>query len=57
MGGEALGPVKAPCSSVGDGQGQKVRVGGCVGEHPYRSREMGDRIGGFQTETGKGDNI
>jgi hypothetical protein len=30
MGGEALGPVKALCPSVGECQGQKVRVGGLV---------------------------
>jgi hypothetical protein len=28
MGGEALGPVKVPCSSIGKFKGQEVRVGG-----------------------------
>jgi hypothetical protein len=43
MGGEALGPVKAVCPSVGECQGGEVRVGG----HPYRSRWGEDRIEGF----------
>jgi hypothetical protein len=28
MGGEALGPVKALCPSIGEYQGQEVEVGG-----------------------------
>jgi hypothetical protein len=48
MGGEALGPVKAQCPSVGECQGSQMGVGGWVGKHPHRSR--GDRIGGFQRE-------
>jgi hypothetical protein len=28
MGGEALGPVKVLCSSIGECQGQKAGVGG-----------------------------
>jgi len=31
MGGEALGPVKARCPSVGKCQGGEVRRSGCVG--------------------------
>jgi hypothetical protein len=31
MGGEALGPVKAQCPSVGECQGGEVEVGGRVG--------------------------
>ena len=42
MGGEALGPVKVLCSSVGDFQGQEAGVGGLV------SRGEGEGIGGFQ---------
>ena len=30
MGGEALGPVKALCPSIGECQGQEVGVGGLV---------------------------
>jgi hypothetical protein len=39
MGGEALGPVKALCPSVGECQGQEARVGEWVMEHPHRNRE------------------
>ena len=42
MGGEALGPVKALCPSVGECQGQEVGVGGLVN---IGSREG---IGDFQ---------
>jgi hypothetical protein len=42
MGGEALGPVKVICPSIGDCQGQEKGVGGLV------SKGMGERIGGFQ---------
>jgi hypothetical protein len=45
MGGEALGPVKARCPSVGKCE---VGVSGWVEEHAYRSRGRGDEIGGFQ---------
>ena len=41
MEGEALGPVKAQCTSVGECQGREVGVGGWVGEHPHRSRGRG----------------
>jgi hypothetical protein len=41
MGGEALGPVKDPCPSIGDCQGQEVGVGGLL------SRGRGEGIGGF----------
>ena len=65
MGGEALGPVKARCPSIGECQGQEAGVGGLV------SRRRGDEIGDFQrgnqergwdwwrvrSETRKEDNI
>jgi hypothetical protein len=41
MGGEALGPVKALCSSVGECQDREAGVGGLV------SRGRGEGIGGF----------
>jgi hypothetical protein len=48
MGGEALGPVKVRCSSVGECQGGEAGVGGWVGEHPHRSKGRGDEIVSFQ---------
>jgi hypothetical protein len=53
MGGEALGPVKTACPSVGECQGQdrEVGMGGLV------SRGKGDGIEVFRAETRKGDNI
>ena len=42
MGGEALGPVKVLCPSIGECQGQEVGVGGLV------SKERGEGIAGFQ---------
>jgi hypothetical protein len=51
MGGEALGPVKVLCPSIGDYQSQEAGVGGLV------SRGRGEGIGGFGGETRKGDNI
>ena len=42
MGGEALGPVKALCPSIGECQCHEVGVGGLV------SRGRGEGIGGFQ---------
>jgi hypothetical protein len=39
MGGDALGPVKALCPSVGEYQGQEAGVGGLVS----RMRRRGDR--------------
>ena len=53
MGGEALGPVKALCPSVGECLGQEVRVGGLVS----RGSGEGIREGGCQREIRKGDNI
>ena len=44
MGGEALGPIKVLCPSIGECQGQDAGVGG-LGS---RGREEG--IGGFQRE-------
>jgi hypothetical protein len=49
MGGEALGPVKILCSSIGECQGQEVGVGGLV------SRWGG--VEDFQRGNWKGDNI
>jgi hypothetical protein len=52
MEGEALGPMKALCPSVGECQGREAGVGRWVREHPAnRSRERGNGIGDFQ---GKG---
>jgi hypothetical protein len=48
MGGEALGPVKTQCPSVGECQGGEAGVGGWVGVHLHKSSGMGDDIGGFQ---------
>jgi hypothetical protein len=42
MGGEALGPVKVLCPSIGEYQGQEVGVGG------LGSRGSGEGIGDFQ---------
>jgi hypothetical protein len=56
MGDEALGPVKAQCSSIGECQGREAGVGRWVGEHPHRSKRRGDRIVG-RGRTRKGDNI
>ena len=42
MGGEALGPVKVLCPSVGECKGQEVGVGGLL------SRGKGEGIEGFQ---------
>ena len=42
MGGDVLGPVKAPCPSVGECQDREVGVGGLV------SRGQGEGIGGFR---------
>jgi hypothetical protein len=43
MGGEAFGPVKVLCPSVGECQGQEARVGGLVS----RGREEGRGDRGF----------
>jgi hypothetical protein len=51
MGGEALGPVNAPCPSVGDCQDREVGVGQLM------NRGMGEMIGGFGGESKKGDSI
>jgi hypothetical protein len=48
MGGEALGPVKALCPSVGECQGQDMLVGGLVSR-----RSCGDR-GFSEGKSGKG---
>jgi hypothetical protein len=44
MGGEALGPVKVLCHSIGDCQGQEAGMGGLV------SRGRRDWIGYFPME-------
>jgi hypothetical protein len=38
--GEALGPVKVICPSIGEYQGQKVGVGGLVAEGGGGEREL-----------------
>ena len=48
MGGEALGPVKVLCPSVGECQGQEAGVDG------LGSRGRGKRIGDFRRGLGKG---
>jgi len=57
MGGQALGPVKAQCPSVREGQGIEAGVGEWVGEHPHRSRGGGTGYGVCREEIRKGDNI
>jgi hypothetical protein len=57
VGGEALGPGKTQCPSVGECQGREAGVGEWVREHPHRSREREDGMGISRGETGKGDNI
>jgi hypothetical protein len=54
MGGEALGPVKARCTSIGECQGQEVGVGELVNRGRGEAIGEGDFSGG---ETKKGDNI
>jgi hypothetical protein len=49
MGGEAIGPVKALCPSIGECQGQEEGVGGLV------SWERGKGVGVFGGENRKGD--
>jgi hypothetical protein len=71
MGGEALGPVKVMCPSIGECQGQEVGVGGLVSKEKGRRGEgekgrrgegekgrRGEGIGGggFRGESRKGDN-
>jgi hypothetical protein len=51
MGGEALGPVKVLCPSIGECQGQEAGAGGLV------SRGSREGIGVFRGEARKGDNI
>jgi hypothetical protein len=48
MGGEALGPVKAQCSSIGECQGWEAGLNGWLREFPPRSRwGREDGRGGF----------
>jgi hypothetical protein len=49
MRGEALGPVKLICPSIGDCQGQEVGVGGLF----IRTREEGKWV--FRVESRKGE--
>ena len=51
MRGEALGPVKDLCPSVGECQGQEAGMG------VLGSRRRREGIGGFRVETRKEDNI
>jgi len=52
MGGEALGPVKALCPSIGECLDRKAGVGGWVGEHSHRSRRRVYGRGASREETG-----
>jgi hypothetical protein len=46
MGGEALGPVKVQCPSVGECQGGEEGMGGCVGGWGNTLIEAGgERVG------------
>jgi hypothetical protein len=51
MGGEALGPVKVLCPSIGECQGQDAGVCGLV------SRGRQEEMGIFRGETEKGNSI
>jgi hypothetical protein len=51
VGGEAFGPGKVQCPSVGGCQDREAGAGGLV------SRGRGDGIGVFRAENGEGDNI
>ena len=55
MGGEALGPVKAQCHSVGECQGQEARVDGLVSRRMGSGRDKGSVF--FGGETRNRDNI
>jgi hypothetical protein len=55
MGGEALGPVKARCPSVGEYQCQEAEVGGLVSKEKGEYEGEGMEI--FRGKTRKGDNI
>ena len=57
MGGEALGPVRALCPSVGECQGRDAEVGRWVEEHPQRRRGKGNGTGGFHKGWGPGKGI
>jgi hypothetical protein len=46
MGGEAFGPVKVLCPSVGECQGQEAGVGGLVRREVGGDREKGFFRGG-----------
>jgi hypothetical protein len=52
MGGEALGPVKGRVMR-GWGSG----ISGWVGGYPHRSRDRGNKLGGFGGKIRKGYNI
>jgi hypothetical protein len=46
VGRATSGPEGVRCPSVGECQGWKVGVGGCVGEHHDKGRRRSDGIGG-----------
>jgi len=49
VGGEDLGPVKAPCPSEGTVRARRWEgIGGWLGEHPHRSRGRRNGIGDFR---------
>jgi hypothetical protein len=57
MGGDALGPGKAPCPRVGGCQGREVGVSGRMGEHPHRSRGRGSGEGVWRGNQERGKHL
>jgi hypothetical protein len=47
MGGEAFGPLKVLCPSVGECEGIEVGAGEWLRKHPSRRRRKGEGIGGI----------
>jgi hypothetical protein len=54
MEGEFFGPVETEWPSIGECKGTEAGVGGQVGEHPHRGRELGKEIGGLSREKREG---
>ena len=54
MGGVVLGSVGVQRPSVGEYQGQKTEVGGCMLTHPHRDRGRVDGMGFSEGCPGKG---
>jgi hypothetical protein len=58
MGGEAPGPVKARCPSIGKFKGGEAGVDGWVRDHPHKSRGRGLVVRFCRgLEGGRGNNI